>query len=100
MPKANKTLYQFDDSVTKNLKKTLFDFEDDASTIMYSEMCDSINATAEQTLPLYTLRHGVQRKVSETTKKLYDQRSNSKNMGKVERKALQKKIKEADLIDF
>ena len=32
---ANKTLHQFDDTVSKNLEKTLFDFEDDAST-MYS----------------------------------------------------------------
>ena len=70
--RPNKQVQTFQIAVTEKIKELDYDFNGTITDI-YDELCQAINHAADVVLPKVKRKSGVRRKVSKTTRGLYDQ---------------------------
>ena len=97
--KPNPHAQKFGQAVQEKLLELEYSAEDDVESI-YDKLCRAISFAADTTLPKRRSKRGIKRKVSAKTKKLYDERVAKAECPEHDRKAHQKKIKEAGMNDF
>ena len=97
--KPNKYAKKFGQAVQEKLQELEYN-EGDGAEAIYDKLCSAITYAAESVLPKRRSKRGIKRKVSNGTKKLYDERVAKADCPNHDKKAHQKKIKEAGLQDF
>ena len=100
-PTANEYMIKFEKILEDTLTTLGYDEELNSTAEMYSHMCSAIHHAVDAVLPTKAKSRGIKRRVSEETKKLFDQRRKLRGKGtKMEFKSIQDKIVKNSLKDF
>ena len=92
---------RFQEAVSTKLNEQQYDAGTNDATQIYNKMCTAIQHAIDTTLPDKTVTQGVQRKVSDKSKKLYAERALLDGQGTPEQyKEIQSNIKASGLADF
>ena len=98
-PTMNPHAQEFQQAVTDNLKQA--NFYPQVSTVeIYDKLCSAINKAAQDVLPKVKRKKGVRRKVSKTTKNLYDKTELKQKRTDKECAELKEARRKAGLADF